>query len=449
MLAIGIAMRNISGFQFCQNLNSDLSSSLRQIALIVILTRAGLGLDPVALAKLSGVVIRLAFGPCLVESLVLAVTTHFILGYPWAWGFLLGFVISAVSPAVTVPCLLSLRDRGYGVAKGIPTIVIAAASVDDILAISAFGVTLGFAISAEQESLTMTIIQGPIEVLLGITFGLVWGLGCGIFLSRPGKEATLLRIIFIFGGGSLAVFGFQYVGYAGSGALGCLAAAFIASVLWRKKNVLDDNDNLNWAFQKLWFIFQPLLFGLIGCEIDLLNLKPNVILLGLLCLAIALVFRIITSFYMVARAGLTFKERLFISMAWLPKATVQAAIGSVAYDLARKLNAGAEAEDYGLQVLTIAVLSILITAPVGAIAIMLAGPKLLSVEEEENVNGGVGVGGKISLSGNSPTKMTQDPTFDTVLLDDGSREGSGVLGRNGNQDTSIQMGVVNSISSGS
>lgn len=94
--------------------------------------------------------------------------------------------MAAVSPAVIVPCLLSLRDRGYGVEKGIPTIVIAAASIDDILAISGFGICVGFVFS-QKESMTMTIIQGPIEVIMGIAFGIVWGLVMGVFVSRPDK----------------------------------------------------------------------------------------------------------------------------------------------------------------------------------------------------------------------------------------------------------------------
>ncbi|CAL8072025.1 unnamed protein product [Orchesella dallaii] len=384
MLIVGMAIRNVPGIKFAVDLTGDVSSTLRQTALVVILIRAGLGLDPTALAKLSGVVIRLAFGPCLMEAVTIAVASHFILDFPWSWGLLLGFVLAAVSPAVTVPCLLSLRDQGYGIAKGIPTIVIAAASVDDILAISAFGVALGFAFN-QDESLTMTIIQGPIELVLGITFGVLWGLGLGIFLSQPedaNKDATLFRIVFLLFGGCLSVFGFQYVNFAGSGALGCLTAAFVASILWRRKGILSDNDNLNWGFQKLWFVFQPLLFGLIGCEIDFSTLDPSIVLLGLLCLVIALAVRITTSFYMVARSGLTLKERIFIAMAWLPKATVQAAIGPVAYDLARQQGAGASAEKLGLEVLTIAVLSILVTAPIGAVAIMLFGPKLLSKDTE-------------------------------------------------------------------
>lgn len=439
MLAVGMAMRNVPGFQFCQNLNSSVSGSLRQLALIVILIRAGLGLDPVALAKLSGVVIRLAFGPCLIEALTLAICAHFLLQFPWAWGFLLGFVIAAVSPAVTVPCLLSLRNKGYGVAKGIPTIVIAAASVDDILAISAFGVTLGFAI-AQQESMAMTLIQGPIEVVLGITFGIVWGLSLGLFLSRPdyqyGPETTVIRMLFVFGGGCLSVFGFQFVGYPGSGALGCLTAAFVASVLWRKKEVLHDNDNLNWAFEQLWFVFQPMLFGLIGCEIDLINLDTNVVINGMICLVVGLVFRIFTSFYMVAHAGLTTRERFFICMAWLPKATVQAAIGPVAYDLARQHKAGMVAEQFGLEVLTIAVLSILITAPLGAVAIMVGGPRLLS--NEDNCEG--------QNNGERMT-VTISPRQEATAANGtaGVNEGEGEEEEGDDNGILIQMGNVNNL----
>ena len=115
----------------------------RNVALVVILTRAGLGLDPVALKKLSWGVVRLAFLPCLVEAVTVAVASYLILGFPIAWGFMLGFVLAAVSPAVVVPSMLSLQHKGLGVAQGIPTLVIAAASIDDVLALSGFGVVVG------------------------------------------------------------------------------------------------------------------------------------------------------------------------------------------------------------------------------------------------------------------------------------------------------------------
>ena len=124
----------------------------------------------------SGMVFRLAFSPCLAETLTVAIASHFLLNFPWMWGFMLGFVLAAVSPAVVVPCLLSLQERGYGVDKGIPTLVIAAASVDDVLAISGFTILLGITFKPEQDLLTV-ILQGPKEALIGLLFGVGWARG--------------------------------------------------------------------------------------------------------------------------------------------------------------------------------------------------------------------------------------------------------------------------------
>ena len=132
----------------------------------------------------SGMVFRLAFSPCLAETLTVAIASHFLLNFPWMWGFMLGFVLAAVSPAVVVPCLLSLQERGYGVDKGIPTLVIAAASVDDVLAISGFTILLGITFKPEQDLLTV-ILQGPKEALIGLLFGVGWALLVAFF---PGKD---------------------------------------------------------------------------------------------------------------------------------------------------------------------------------------------------------------------------------------------------------------------
>ena len=157
MLLAGIIVKNIPGVEFDEHWVS-VSSALRGLALIVILMRAGLGLDPEALRRLSGMVFRLAFTPCLVETTVVAVTAHFLLKMPWLWGFMMGFVLAAVSPAVVVPCLLALQEKGYGVAKGIPTLVIAAASVDDVLAISGFTILLGITFKSSEETSTASLV---------------------------------------------------------------------------------------------------------------------------------------------------------------------------------------------------------------------------------------------------------------------------------------------------
>ncbi|KAG1694103.1 Sodium/hydrogen exchanger 9B2 [Nymphon striatum] len=388
MLLVGFLLRNVPHINVAANLNPQWASALRSIALVVILIRAGLGLDPQALKQLSLVCLRLAFTPCLVETIVVAVSSHLVLGLPWLWGFMLGFVLSAVSPAVVVPSMISIQEKGLGCAKGIPTLIIAAASVDDVLAISGFGIVLG--ITFTEGSLGWTIAKGPIEVLIGLAYGIFLGVTLWVIPYRSKENKYIYRFLLLSTGGTVAVFGSRIASFGGAGALGCLILSFVAAVGWKKEDInesvcLNPYDNassgLAHIFANLWYFFQPILFGLIGAEITVDNLDASTVGYGIAVLSIGLFFRIIASFFVVLGAGLTIKERLFIALAWLPKATVQAAIGPVALDLARA-QADKELEHYGLQVLTISVLVILITAPIGAAAIALSAPKLLTPQRE-------------------------------------------------------------------
>ncbi|XP_070544796.1 sodium/hydrogen exchanger 9B2-like isoform X2 [Ptychodera flava] len=375
MLIVGVLLRNIPYINVAKDIEPEWSISLRNIAFTVILIRAGLGLDAKALKKLKIVCLRLAFTPCSVECVTAAIVGFLLLNFPWDWGFMLGFVLGAVSPAVVVPSLLSLQERGFGTNKGIPTLVIAAASVDDVLAITGFSVVLGITFST--GSIVLTIFRGPIEVLVGIFIGMVLGV---VMWYIPHKEKGSLisfRSFFLFGSGLLALFGTGSLKLPGSGALAVLTMSFVAAQRWK-----DEKVPIEEIIGVFWTIFQPFLFALIGAEILIENLDPNTIGLGIALLAICLLVRMTVTFFIVLRSGLNIKERLFIALAWLPKATVQAAIGSIAYDTAREREAGDEAIHYGIQILTIAVLSILITAPIGAAAIALTGPRLLQKSED-------------------------------------------------------------------
>lgn len=376
MLCMGVALRNVPVINVAKDIDPYWSSALRNIALVIILSRAGLGLDPVALKKLSFGVIRLAFSPCLVETACCAVSSHLLLDMPWTWGIMLGFVISAVSPAVVVPCLLSLSERGYGIDKGIPTLVIAASSIDDVLAISGFGIMLG--ISFSKGNLAVTIIKGPLEALAGVVYGIVLGIVAWYIPQQKHDHKTLFRFVILFFGGLLVTFGSRALDLAGAGALGCLTLAFVAALGWRKELHLGEHMPMADIMGGMWMLFQPLLFGLIGAEVNISNVKESTILKGLAVLGIGLTIRLIVSFFAVAGLGFNLRERIFITLAWMPKATVQAAIGSIALDTAREKNASSEVIEYGLQILTIAVLVILITAPIGAVAITVSGPKLLT-----------------------------------------------------------------------
>lgn len=347
---------------------------------MIILLRAGLGLDPAALRQLSFMVVRLAFTPCVVETLVVAVVTHLVLGFPWLWGLMLGFVLGAVTPAVIVPCMLVLSQKGYGVEKGIPTLVIAASSIDDVLAISGFGVLMG--ITFAEGELWVVILKGPFEVVVGVLYGLVLGALSWVLPVPSENNTDVLRFSLLLAAGVVSLFGSQMIHLGGSGALGCLVMAFVAGFGWRRQGMTEEN-HVDQMLEKAWIFFQPFLFALIGAEIQVDKLEGSTIGYGLLTLFVSLVFRMLTSFLVVMGGQLNLRERLFVALAWLPKATVQAAIGSQALDYARKTNAGPEEEKLGEQVLTIAVLSILVTAPVGAAAIMLTAPRLLSKPDQD------------------------------------------------------------------
>ena len=359
--------------------------------------------------------------PCLAETCVVAITSHFLIGLPWIWGFMLGFVLAAVSPAVVVPCLLALQEKGWGVAKGIPTLVIAAASVDDVLAISAFTIILGITFNPSAD-LASVILQGPLEALVGVVFGLLWGV-LAVFLPPSPNPSTILRLLVLVGGALLALFGSDVVGLPGSGALAVLVMAFVSGVGWRRQG-WGDNNPVTQALAAAWVVLQPLLFGLIGTEIQVAALDGGTVGWGVVVLCCGLMVRMVVSYVAVMMGDLNMKERMFVALAWLPKATVQAAIGPLALDKAKQALAtrfpgqdcnpvmvdikeplpgttlvrdmvngtmvqgySGDGGDllvtlcnmvtYGDKVLTIAVLVILITAPIGAIAIMTGGPKLL------------------------------------------------------------------------
>lgn len=369
MLLAGFTLRNIPVVTDAVYIDFRWSASLRNIALAIILARAGLGLDGSALKKLKMVCLRVAVGPCTIEACTVAVASHFLMGLPWIWGFILGFVLGAVSPAVVVPSMLLLQKEGYGVEQGVPTLLMAAGSFDDVLAITGFTTCVGVAFAT--GSTWYNLLRGVLEVVGGIVAGLMLGFFIRFFPSKDQKSLVIKRSFLLLGLCVFAVFGSNLAGFPGSGGLCTLVLAFLAGLGWG-----DSKAAVEEVVGGAWEIFQPLLFGLIGAEITVSALDPVTVGLGVAALLIALTVRVLFTFLMVMCAGFNFKERVFIALAWVPKATVQAAIGSTALDLARSKQAP-ELEKYGMDVLTVAVLAILITAPVGALVIGLTGPVLL------------------------------------------------------------------------
>jgi len=368
------------------DLDPKISTMLRTICLTVILLMAGLEIDPVALWNLSGMVLRATFIPCFVECIVVAVMSNLVLGFPWTVGFMLGFVLAAVSPAVIIPCLVGLSSRGYGVEKGIPTLVIAASSADDVVAISGFGIFLGLTFF-KDASMVQLMMHGPLEVLLGVSFGTLWGLMAQWIPNKQHRNVTFFRWVILFCGGLSALFGAHWLKYDGAGGLATIIMAFVAGMQWRKEGWGDHNP-VTKVFTKMWIVLEPLIFGLIGTEIQIDKIDPETLGWGILVLVTALIFRMVGTVFAVSCGNLNMKEKIFLAFAWMPKATVQAALGPIFLERA-KLVEMTEMYHMGEQILTLAVLSILITAPLGAVTIMGLGPKLLKKQsdtEEDDVD---------------------------------------------------------------
>ncbi|KAM7449102.1 Sodium/hydrogen exchanger 9B2 [Porites harrisoni] len=385
MLVVGFILRNVPGINVARHIDKKWSATLRNMALAVILTRSGLELDPGALRRLKFTVIRLAFSPCVGEAITVAIVGKFLINMPWLWGFQLGFVLGAVTPAVVVPQLLTLQRKGFGVEQGIPTLVMAASSFDDVIAISLFGIFLGIAFS--EGNMVFNIFRGPIELLMGLVFGSLVGAVCWFLPSKTESDRSRNRFVILLGCALLSVFGSNMAQFSGAGALGVLVMATVASYGWGDSEKAPIAD----AMAIVWEFFQPLLFGLIGAEVSIEYMDSALIGKAFALLTMAMVVRLIVTFIVVSGNKLSIKDKIFVAIAWSPKATVQAAIGSVSLDMARERGfTGMLQEELGIQILTIAVLSILLTAPTGAVGIAVSGPRLLRRSETKEETGDKG-----------------------------------------------------------
>ncbi|KAJ8867940.1 hypothetical protein PR048_031749 [Dryococelus australis] len=391
-------------------------------------------------------------------------------------------IIAAVSPAVVVPSLFRLRKKGYGVSKGIPTLVIAVSSIDDALSVAAFGIISSIMftsgrhsnnpflsisllfrtsfpctyrqsqdyasvhgkVSEEiwaalnigssepmrvieanmeqrrnegageagdprvnpptngssgtfptcenpegeqpnrsapvapcslQSTLTFQILQGPITLVGGVGFGVVWGLLSKYVPERSDPYVVPLRILMLLGGGMLAMLGSEGLGVGGAGPLSCVTSAFVSITCWSQQGWEIEDNPVATAFEIFWMIFEPILFGITGTQLKLNELDGDTVAMCIVCLVIAIVARILATVLLSWGSKLNLKEKIFVSLAWMSKAGVQAALGPVA--LSSVASGTSEEKTCAGLILTASVLSILLTAPTGAVVITLSGSRLL------------------------------------------------------------------------
>lgn len=341
-----------------------ISAELRQIALIIILTRAGLGLDISGLKKIGRPAIMMCFLPASFELIGMILLAPGLMGMSVLEAAILGAVLAAVSPAVVVPRMIKLMDEGYGVKEGIPQLIITGASVDDVYVIVLFSTFIGM--MQGKGASVIRFVNIPISILLGITLGIVLGVLLALFFKRihirdTAKVLIILSISFL-----LVVAEDALTTPITFSAL--IAIMFIGIGLQRKRENVA--KRLATKYAKLWVAAEVFLFALVGATVNI-GYLGKVGIKALLVIVGALLFRMLGVYVCLLGTKLSGKEKLFTMLAYTPKATVQAAIGGIPLALGFAC---------GDSVLTVAVLAIVLTAPLGAFAIDGTYKKWLSKE---------------------------------------------------------------------
>ncbi|HZK09685.1 MAG TPA: cation:proton antiporter [Clostridia bacterium] len=338
------------------------SADLRKIALIVILLRAGLGIKKEDIKKMGRPAIYMSFIPGLLEGFAIIYISMRLFGFTFIQGGILGFIIAAVSPAVIVPSMLDLIEKGKGEEKSIPTLILAGASMDDVFAITIFSTFLGI-YSGHLINIKAKILTIPLSIFLGILAGTLIGIILVKIFEKYHIRDTK-KMLYILASAILLTRVETMIKSKVeiAGLLGVMAIGFI---IFEKAPKLG--ERMASKFNKVWVFAEILLFVLIGAQVNV-ALALDAGLKGLVLLAIGLAARSVGVLLSLMGTELNRKEKLFCVLAYLPKATVQAAIGAI------PLSLGVESGDL---ILSLAVLSILITAPLGAVAIKIGGDKLL------------------------------------------------------------------------
>ena len=349
-----------------------ISPQLRQRALIIILLKAGLSLNLSDLRQVGRPAVMMSFVPASFEILAFLLFGPFILGISRVEAALLGSVLAAVSPAVVLPRMVQLMEEKYGTDKSIPQMIMAGASCDDIFVIVLFSTFLGMAQGGSVRAADFLNI--PVSIVLGILLGAVFGYGLSCFFERAYEKKHYIRnsmkVVVVLGMSFLLMSVEAWLEDVVS-VSGLLAVVSMACMI-KIKSAPIVSKRLSEKFGKLWVAAEVMLFVLVGAAVDI-RYTMGAGAAAVLMIAIALGFRAVGVCLCLAGTKLNRRERLFGIIAYLPKATVQAAIGSV------PLAAGLPC---GQLVLSVAVLSILITAPLGAVGMDLTYRKFLEKEKE-------------------------------------------------------------------
>ncbi len=341
----------------------SISSEIRKIALIIILTRAGLSMDIFGLKKLGRPAILMCFVPATFEIIGMVIFGQLLLGMSFIESAIMGAVLAAVSPAVVVPRMVKLMDEGYGTKQGIPQLILAGASVDDVFVIVLFTTFTGMAQGNKISALSFANI--PISILFGILGGLFVGFLLSLFFSKVHIRDTS-KVLIILSVSFLLCYLEDLLKLHSPITFSALIGIMFIGIALQKWNT-NVIDRLSQKYSKLWIGGEVFLFVLVGATVNV-NYLGKIGPIALLVIFLALLFRMFGVFLCLIGTNFNLKERLFTMIAYTPKATVQAAIGGIPLGLGLMC---------GETVLAVAVIAIILTAPIGAFAIDSTYKKLL------------------------------------------------------------------------
>ena len=342
-----------------------ISADLREIALIVILARAGLSLDLKDLKKVGRPAILMCFIPATFEIAGAILLAPRLLGISVIEAAIMGAMLAAVSPAIIVPKMLMLMEKGYGTEKSVPQLIMAGASADDIYAIVLFTSFIGIAQGGSFDP--VTLLKIPVSILTGFAVGILAGIILVAVFRRFHMRDTV-KVLLILGIAFLLV-GFEDPIASLLPFSGLLAVMALGGTILKRYEILA--KRISGKFSKIWVAAELVLFVLVGAAVDI-RYALGAGMAAVLVIVGALIFRTAGTSVSLIRSGLNQKEKLFCNIGYLPKATVQAAVGAI------PLAAGIAA---GNIILSVAVLSIFLTAPLGALGIDLTYRKLLQRRE--------------------------------------------------------------------
>lgn len=381
MFLTGSVFRSVGIFNLTSKYESIIVI-LRLLAISVTLTKSGLGLNIDALIKYKWSILKFAFIPCTIEALVFAILAKYVYQLPWLWALVFGYVICAVSSGPLLNALYQLKNQGTYENTRMQSILENAAYLDNIYSISAFTVCLN-TLAASGEPLTFC--YGILDLIVAFFIGLILGSLTACFPHKKDEHMLQKRCLQVFFNGVCTYFGLKIIGFPSGGALSCFVAGATSSFCWKTQGWFGNNPVLNFE-SKVWsFLMEPLLFGLVGTEIDfkIIDILEIITAMGMFLLIVLM--RGILGLFILIGENFKLKEKCFIILSWMPKGTVQAALSPQPLDMLRK---SVTPDGVDLQraemIIRISVLDVIIITTLFSLLIKFTNKNLLPKNENTN-----------------------------------------------------------------